>query len=228
MKTLKIVSLILLVAAAANAQTYTMLDVTGFLYESDNSAGIVGFPQSDPGDVLAGAGFVENLGAELDWNPDLVQLSWVMGDLTSLGQSDLGNGLLFITYNGGTLDIVADTYGAPGYTSPQYGVEPPNATAPATFADGEVYLHGEFYSFLMVYDTMKKSGFFEGHLFFVGGSQLSSTAGSAEAYTVAGTVGPEHAPVPGGYDLESVGHITFDVELEPEEHTWGQVKALYR
>ncbi|MFH1843690.1 MAG: hypothetical protein ABIF77_10850 [bacterium] len=228
MNTLKIVGLCLLVAAAANAQTYTMLDVTGFLYESDNSAGIVGFPPSDPGDILTGVGFVQSIGAELDWNLEIHQLTWLVSDLTSLGQSDLGNGLMLITYDGGTLDIVADAYTSPGYTIPAYGVEPPNATAPATFSDGEVFLHGEFYSFLMVYDTFKKSGFYEGHLFFVGGTQLGSTAGSAEAYTVAGTVGPEHAPVPGGYDLETVGHITFDVELEPEYNTWGQVKALYR
>lgn len=218
----------LFLAGAVQAQTTTMLDVTGFLYEEDNTPGEVGFLPSNPGDVLAGIGFIEGLGPEIDWDPSLVELTWVFYDLVSTGEMDLGNGMFYTAYLGGSLDIVADAYAGGGYTAGDYSVEPPNATAPATFADGEVYLHGDFTNFFVVFDPVQHSGYFEGYLTFTGGTEFNELAPNPHGYTFAGNVDPMGAPVPDGYDLEAVGHITFDPEVPTTESTWGQVKNLYR
>jgi len=206
----------------------TMLDFTGFLYESDNDPAVVGFPPSDISDILCGVGHIENIGPELDWDPGVVQLTFVISDLISTGQVETPTGMFYILYQGGTLDIVADAYAGGGYTDPDYGFDPPNATSPSTFWDGEIYLHGEFYQFYMTYHPTLHAGSFEGYLDWTGGTQLDMLYPDPEGYTVAGTVDPLGAPVPEGYDLEAVGHISFDPAIPVENNTWGQVKNLYR
>ncbi len=188
----------------------------------------MGFPPSNPGDVLVGVGFVEGVGPELDWDPTQIELTWLIYDLVSTGEMDIGGGLLFIGYVGGILDIVADPFAGPGHTAPEYGFDPPNATSPGTFWDGEVYLHGEFINFIMTYDPNQNAGHFEGDVIFTGGTELDELAQNPEGYTVAGTVDSFGAPVPDGYDLEAIGHITFDPNIPTQGNTWGQVKNLYR
>lgn len=215
-----------LLAAGALAQTNTILNFTGFMYESDNAVGVQGFPPSNPGDLLALVGFIESVGPELDWNPAQVQLTIYLEGLSSTGMWDIGTGMYYIVYSGGTMDIVADPF--IGGTVPLYGYDPPNATAPATFTDGEVYLHGEFSSFYMTYHPSLHVGSFEGYLTWTGGTQLAALFDPAIGYTVAGTVDPYAAPVPDGYDLEADGLVSFDPAIEVEEDTWGHLKSLYR
>jgi len=217
----------LLVASSASAQSFTMLNFTGFMYEEDNASEVVGFPPSNPGDVLAAVAFIESIGPELDWNTDEVELTLVLYDLVSVGEVDIG-GISYIEYVGGALDVVADAYTESWYTAPVYGTDPPNATAPPNFWDGEIYLHGEFFVFYMTYSPTLHTGSFQGTLNWTGGTQLNSLYYGYEGYTIAGTVDPFAAQVPTGYDLEQVGHVTFDPVIPVEETTWGQVKDLYR
>jgi len=211
-------------AAGAFAQSNTMLSFTGFMYESINQAGVQGFPPSNPGDQLALVGFIESVGPELDWDPSQVQLTIYLSGLISNGTLDFGTGMFYIVYGGGAIDIVADPH--LGGTVPVYGADPPNATAPATFTDGDLYLHGEFTSFYMTYHPTLHVGSFEGYVVWTGGSQLAALY--SQGYTVAGTVDPFGAPVPTGYDLEADGHISFDPAIRIEDNTWGRLKSLYR
>jgi len=217
----------LLVASTASAQVFTMLNFSGFMYEEDNTPGMQGFPPSDPGDVCTGVGFIESIGPELDWDLAANQVTFVFSDLVSVGEVDLG-GILYIEYTGGFLDIVADAIGDPAFTDAMYGTDPPNAMAPSTFWDGEVYLHGEFTSFYMTYSPTLHTGSYEGVLNWTGGTQLDELYYGSEGYTIAGTVDPFGALVPEGYDLEQVGHITLDATIPVKETTWGDVKNLYR
>jgi hypothetical protein len=232
MKRLIALFVCLLMAGAVQAQNSTMLNFTGFLYESDNTPGVVGFPPSEVGDVLAGVGYIESLGPEIagdpDWDTSQVQLTWHMYDCVSQAVTITPSGMHYILYANGKLDLVADRYSDPGHTEPQYGFEPPNATSPATFQDGQVYLHGEFFNFYMTYHPTLHVGSFEGYLFWTGGTQLNLTHPDPQGYTVSGTTDPFAAPVPDGYDLEAVGQILFDPLVETQESTWGQVKNLYR
>ncbi len=228
MKRVILLALCLLLAAAAAWGQSTMLTITGFLYEADNTPGVMGFPPSMAGDVMAGVGFIEAIGPEVDWQPALYQLTWVVDGLVSMGEVPLGNGMIYVMYSGGTLDIVSDRYLRAAFTDGQYGIEPPNATAPATFTDGTVFLHGTFDNFYVTYDPNHHSGHFEGNLHWIGGAEFNELALNTAAYTFAGAVDPAGAPVPQGYDINSVGRITFDAEVPTEETSWGQVKNLYR
>jgi hypothetical protein len=228
MKKLILFGVCIVLAGTAMAQNTTMLNFTGFLYESDNSPGVQGFPPSDPGDILSGVGYIESVGPELNWDLGVNQITWYMTDLISTGPIDLGNGMFYVVYTAGTLDIVADAYNDPGFTDADYGIEPPNATAPSTFTDGEVYLHGEFYNFYMTYHPTLHVGSYEGYVIWTGGTQLNDLIPDPQGYTIAGTVDPYAIPVPDGYDLESVGQVIFDPIIPTEDSTWGQVKNLYR
>ena len=72
MKKLLLLLMILGVAAwppsLAHARALTILDFEGFVYESDNTPGVVGFPPSNPGDVLAGCGLITGMSAPLTWS----------------------------------------------------------------------------------------------------------------------------------------------------------------
>lgn len=217
-----------LAAGGASAQGLTILNYDGFLYESVNAPGVPGFLPSDPGDVLAGVGLISSVDPPLSWSTTDYQYSWVLGGLVSTGQFDLGGGQYIITYTGGTLDIYAQAYAGGGYTTPDYGSDPPNATAPSTFSDGNLYLHGEFTSFMVIYDSVLHTGSYEGTLNFMLGSNLGELE-NPEGYTFAGLVDPTGAiTIPTGYDLEAVGHVNFDPTVPVEESTWGGVKNLYR
>lgn len=226
---------VLIVGAAgpAPAQDYAMLDIIGYLYESDNDPGVTGFPPSNQGDVLAGLGFVDNVSDPLIWGVDfsVYQYTWVMSGLVSQGQVVLGDGTLRIFYEGGTVDIMADPLLDMGYTTPYYGVDPPDAGAISSFGDGYVYLHGVFTQFAMDYDPLLESGGFQGYIDFTlgthfapGNEELVNTGG----YTMSGVLGPgQDGTIPQGYDLETDGHIWFDPTVPEHEASWGEIKSLF-
>lgn len=221
------IGLVLLPVALVAQETQTILDFTGFMYEVDNTPGEVGFPPSNFGDVMAGVGYIESMSQPLIWSPDDYQYTIYISDLVSDGEFDIGAGTFYITYSGGFVDVIAQRYDDPGYTSPDYGVEPPNATAPSTFTDGDIYLHGEFYSFYMLYYPTLHVGNFEGLINWTLHPDLGELF-NPEGNVFAGTVDPLAAPVPDGYDLEMDGHVTFDPTIPTEASTWGNVKNLYR
>jgi hypothetical protein len=218
-------------AGVAHAQSDVM-DIIGFLYESDNTPGVQGFPPSNPGDVLAGLGFVDNISAPLTWSQDDYEYTFVLEGLVSLGETDLGGGNFRTFYTGGTIDIIAQEYADAGYTIPYYGVDPPDPMAIATFSDGEVYLHGTFTNFAVTYNVNTSSGNFQGQLVFELGShydELGQELQDPNAVTIAGLIGQDVDPaVPEGYDLEADGHIYYDGTIPNEDMTWTELKNLYR
>lgn len=215
----------------AHAQSDVM-DIIGYLYESDNTSGVVGFPPSDPGDVLAGVGYIDNISAPLTWSTVDYEYTFYLYDLVSLGQTDLGSGVYRTYYSGGSIDIIAQAYADAGYTLPYYGIDPPEAGALGSFTDGDIYLHGTFSNFAVTYDTTNYSGNFQGVLTFELGtnfSELGQELQNPNALTIAGVVGTDADPtVPDGYDLEADGHIYYDGTIPNEDLEWGAVKNLYR
>ena len=213
--------------ALASAQTHTMLDFTGFMYEEDNTPGVVGYPPSNPGDIMAGLGVIDAMSQPLVWSPDDYEYTIVFSDLVSVGEVDMGGGVYYIAFDGGFVDVYADEYAGAGYTAPDFGTEPPNATAPSTFMDGQLFLHGEFYMFWIIWYPALNAGNFEGYCNWTLGSGLGELE-NPDGYAFAGLLDPYVAPIPDGYDLEAVGHVTFDPTVPREVSTWGNVKSLYR
>ncbi len=220
------------VVGVALAQDYSVIDIIGNMYESDNDPAVVGFPPSDPGDVLAALGFVDNISDPLTWSTADYEYTFVFSDLVSQGEIDLGNGQIRIYYSGGTVDIIAQAYADAGYSVPFYGIDPPDPVAIASFSDGEVYLHGSFESFVMTYDTTNYSGSFQGTILFELGThfqELGQELANPEALTIAGVIGTSADPtIPQGYDLEVDGKIYYDPTIPDEARSWGSVKNLYR
>jgi hypothetical protein len=211
------VALIALLPPAALGQT--IINYNGNSWEDG------GFPPSTAGDVLYSLGDITDVFPPLTWDTSLYQYTWYMWDLVSLGESVNGSEVT-VLYTGGQFQIYVDDF-APIGTNRDYGVNPPNATAPSTFIDATAdpnYLHGNFTFFQLTYNTSSGTGNWEGTLFFDSGTFVNNV-GTQDGYTFVADVGPPFPPE--GYSLEGAGDI-FLTPTATEETTWGQLKGLYR
>ena len=229
-----IVTVMLAVPCAAFAQgDLAMLDTIGFMFESDNTPGVQGFPPSVAGDVLAGVGFIDGVSDPTLWGVDFAtyEYTWVISNLVASTPINIGGGSVRIFYTGGTLDVIADELLLPGDTMPDYGTDPP-LNGPIGFGDGHVYLHGVFTNFAMDYNADSMTGSFQGQLQFELGGHFQpfgyEQLEHPEGYTLAGVVGPATTIIPEGYDLEADGHIWFNPAIPDADSSWGSVKNLYR
>jgi hypothetical protein len=198
-----------------------LIDYQGYSFETG------GFLPSNPGDVLTVVGVVDNL--DTRFNIDLLthEVTLVAGGLTSVGQVDVGGGLLSISYTGGTLDLYDDS--TPDH---DYGVNPPNGTVPSTFTDGALFLGGAFDSFFLMFDTATGTGVYEGYLTFTAGTGLAAlNEVNSPGYTFGGllsvtAVGPQNIPV--GYDMQADGQLQVGRPVAVQPMNWGSVKEMYR
>ena len=222
---------LLLMTCAAQAQFMSM-DVLGFLYESDNAPGVQGFPPSNPGDTLAGLGFIDGFSMPMQFDPADYEYTWCIQGLVSQGEIDMGNDQYRTYYNGGTVDIFIDAFMDPGYTYPMFGIDPPDPAVISDFTDGVLYLHGTFDSFVMTYDKVNHFGNYQGLITFELGPDVINPGeylANPDGMTLAGTIGADLDPtIPDGYDLETDGHIYYDPTIPNEHRTWAGIKNLYR
>jgi hypothetical protein len=222
----------MMIGSLAQAQSYTTLDVIGFMFESDNDPGVQGFPPSNVGDVLAGVGFVDGFSQTMEYSQADYEYTWYVSNLVSQGEIDLGNGQIRMYYTGGNVDVYIDNFMDAAYTYPMYGVDPPDAGVLGDFTDGLLYLHGTFTSFVLTYDTVNHFGNYQGLITFELGPLINGSEDGLEypdGMTFAGVIGSDLDPtVPDGYDMEADGHIYFDPTIPNEDVTWSNVKNLYR
>ncbi|MEO6462481.1 MAG: hypothetical protein ABIP29_05345, partial [Candidatus Eisenbacteria bacterium] len=107
-----------------------LLDYVGFDYES---------PNPDPsqfGELTSGyvsVGEVPVLYAPLVFNHAANQYTYVISGLISINRQTVGS-YIIVDYSPGNLSVYEDDRAAG--TAFDYGVNPPNATAPSTFNDG--------------------------------------------------------------------------------------------
>ncbi|MFH1755763.1 MAG: carboxypeptidase-like regulatory domain-containing protein, partial [Candidatus Latescibacterota bacterium] len=169
----------------------------GFLYETG------GFPTSAAGDQLTGVGILTNVNPSVGWNFATDEFTWIIKDLVSMGQTSPDGGrTLIINYQGGSIGL----YNDPAMNH-DWGVNPPNATSPSSFEDGDQILIGAFTQFVMMYDTVYNIGSYQGVVSFTGGTSLANLP-EPNGLVFAGTIGPQWDPnIPDGYSLESVGRI---------------------
>lgn len=201
-------------SALANQQ---ILHLSGNAWEDDGPGG--SFPPSNVGDKLNVVGILNDIEAPLIWDTANYSYTLWMRNLTSLGESVFGTTHV-ATYSGGLFTIYVDWLPS----NHQYGVNPPNATAPSTFNDGiSTYLDGYFTDFTMTFNNNTASGSFTGTLNFTGGDVyplLTATNGWTFGANIAGTS-------PTGYDLQMNGDVYLAI-VGTEPQTWGGVKNLYR
>jgi hypothetical protein len=206
--------------AAGAAQL--LFDYVGFGYESPNgNPGVF----ADLGEGYVSVGEVPVLYAPLVFNTGANQYTYHLtaGPVTA---RFVNAGFVVAQFAGGTLNVYEDsnTLGTPF----DYGVNPPNATAPPTFVDGTLYLQGQLSSFTFVLDTNSNSGSFEANYTVVGGSQLANIpVNKRSGWTFSGVTG-NALNIPEGYAHQVDGQVFVDEVVPAQPTTWGALKANYR
>lgn len=201
-----------LVAPAAGQQS--VIQIAGHAWETG------GFPLSAVDDELQIVGLVTDVSAPLYWQPWQYSFTFAIRDVVSLGGSLFGTTWV-VPYAGGLFTIYRD--GLP--SNHDYGVNPPNATSPSTFMDGNgIYLDGQFTEFLLTYNTATSAGSISGTLDFTGGIVFPNLTDPA-GWTFGSTLGNVS---PAGYDLYVNGSVYTNGPIAADEATWSGLKALYR
>jgi hypothetical protein len=206
---------------AAHAQSL-LFDYVGFDYEApDPSPAEFG----EIGSGYVGLGTVPFLFAPLVANTATNEYTYVMQGLTSTGFMTVGN-YRIITYTAGTISIFEDALA--GGTAADYGANPPNAVAPATFQDGTAICSGTLTSFLFVLDTTNGTGSFEAVFNVTGGSQLTNfPLNQRTGWTFSGSSG-NALNIPQGYDHQLDGQTFLNAPVKVRRTSWGRLKAGYR
>lgn len=208
-----------LLAPPAGAEN-ALVDYQGFAWEDGH------FPVSQPGDIFNLVGVVDQLDARFGIDLGSEEVTVWVTDLVSTGQVDMGGGYFSVAFTGGSLQVWRDPA-----RNHDYGVTPPNATAPSTFVDGGLLLGGTLSDFFLFFDITTHTGAFEANLQLTSGSGLASLGMPATTgYTFAGVLDPEASGnnVPRGYDLQVDGTLEVRVIVGTNPSSWGAVKGLYR
>jgi len=214
-KSILIVAALACFVAPAFGQT-PAIDYLGFGWEAG------GFPPSDAGDVLYITCVSVSADAIFGIDLDAEELTVYIYGLVSTGGVDAG-GTTVIGYTGGFLEI----YNDPAKNA-DWGINPPNLTAPGTFMDGNLFFKGSFNNFMMFLGPTG-AGTFESTLNGIGGSMIDDSCIGC-AYTWGGgfTTAGTNAQIPEGYDLQIDGLFEIEAAVPTEESSWGSLKALYR
>lgn len=196
-----------------------IIDYQGYAWETG------GFVPSNVTDVLNVVGVTDNVDAIFSVNLGIEELTIHVTGLLSTGQVPLGGGVIAVNYIGGTLDVWRDPA-----MNHDYGINPPNGTAPSTFIDGSLLLGGFFTSFVLYFDTVNGVGSYEGNVTWTAGTALGTINGiHNDGFTFGGVLSDAAASgtVPDGYDLQADGVIEIKVTVGVEDTTWSGVKSLY-
>ncbi len=200
----------------APAAAVGLIDFSGLSHETG------GFPDSELGDDLALYAVVDGLTAPLTADFLANEYTLVLDGLVADGQQVPDPSNLVATYSGGAVRVYEDSQTTGTAAAP--GTHPPNATAPAHYVDGTLYLEGTLADFTVFYNPQLNAGAFQAGVVFTGGSHLSELGAQTVGYTFGGVfvAGP-----PAGYDLHWDGQILL-APVPVGETTWGTIKSLYR
>jgi len=203
-----------LCASAANAQV-AIADYLGFGWEDG------GLPPSNPGDMLQIAAIVNSADPIFGLNLATEEATIYVSGLLSTGGIPDGFGNTIIAYVGGTLEVWRD----PAQNA-DWGIFPPNATAPSTFMDGSLLLQATFNDFVLIL-TPSGSGAYEGHLDGVAGALISACTDCI--YTWGGSFDSNAgAQMPDGYDVQIDGVLEVDESISTRHESFGAIKSLFR
>ncbi len=206
---------------AARAQSL-LFDYVGFDYESPNPDPLT-FGEAGSGYV--GVGTVPFLFAPLVSNTVANEYTYVMQGLTPTGVQAFGP-FRIINYSTGSITIYEDA--KLGGTTADFGNNPPNAVAPATFTDGSAVLVGSLTNFQFVFDTSSGSGSFEAVFNVTGGAQLANfPLNQRKGWTFSGATS-NALNIPQGYAHQVDGQTFLDAPSAARRTSWGQLKAGYR
>jgi hypothetical protein len=212
-------------AGPARADIF-LLGFNGFDYEDpDGSADYLGI-----GDGYKALGFITSVGPMLApyYDDDVYEYTFYLFGLTVATRDfDVPTQTLFVTFND---NARARYYRDPhtGGTDAVFGINPPNATAPSTFIDGELVLGGDTDGFTVFYDFMSNSGSTSGEMTQDEGTYFDNGyVDPVGGWTLSGLLGRPNPTVPTGYDNQVQGECVIRV-VPSTQRTWGAIKRTYR
>jgi hypothetical protein len=220
---LGLLALVALTPGAARAQTL-FFDYVGYDYEAPN---LDAAQFGEVGSGYVSLGFVPGLFAPLVPNTVANEYTYYISGLTSLGQMAIGP-FLVISYSAGTLSVYEDAKS--GGTPGDFGINPPNGTAPPSFVDGNLFVTGTLTNFQYIFNTIDGSGSFEADFEVTGGSEVTNgdiPVNQREGWTFAGTSANE-LNMPEGYAHQVDGQVFLNEPVPTRPTTWGGLKAKYR
>jgi hypothetical protein len=208
---------------AARAQQL-LFDYVGFDYE---------FPVLDPlnfggvGNGYVGLGEVPVLELPLVSDQTNNEYTYVLSGLTAASRI-VSPPFVVITYAGaGTLTVYEDSRSTG--TAFDYGVNPPNGTAPSSFTDGTAILVGDITNFVYILNTTTGSGSYDASFTAVGGTQIGNIpVGQRAGWTFAGVTSNSTVSIPPGYAHQVDGQTMIPLPTAAHPASWGQIKAKYR
>ncbi|RPJ47966.1 MAG: hypothetical protein EHM19_02505 [Candidatus Latescibacterota bacterium] len=111
-----------------------------------------------------------------------------------------------------------------GGTHRDYGLNPPNATAPGTFEDGTLILGAEFDALTIIVNLNTFTASLNGTLTFYCGEEWGSLP-CYEGWTFAGET--IESGIPGGYTW-AVDGVVYVTETAVEQTNWTGIKKLFQ
>jgi len=217
---------LLVFAVPARADIF-LLGFTGFDYEN---------PDPDAATYLAvndgykAVGFITSVGPMLApyYDGTLYEYTFYVFNLTVTARFfDVPTQTLTCEFNdNGRARYFRDPF--IGGTPATYGVNPPNATAPARFIDGLLVLGGDIDDYNLFYDFVANQGFTSGAMTQDEGDYFDNGYVSpVGGWTLSGLLGRPNATIPAGYDNQVSGECV--IRVVPTAHrTWGAIKKTYR
>lgn len=182
-----------------------------------------GFQHSTPGQELNVMTRITNVHAQnpfFPYSPDANEYTVVLTGLVSQGEQT-EEGVTTIFYGDGRLEIYEDS----SFDS-TWDEVPSIGNPPTTFTNGELWLSGNFMSFMLVIVRESGQGYFEGSFQLEGGTARPYVEG--DAYTFAGILADPSQPyLPTGYDFAADGEIWIHETTATESSSWSAVKALF-
>ena len=221
-------------STTARAANIFLLGFDGFDYQNPN-----GNTNPDPtiGYLALGEGY-RAVGRITSANPAYLSLDFVNNENT-----------FYVGIAAGDLLVTARSYAAPfiqvdcsngrvqywedpvigGASNFQYGVNPPNATAPSTFIDGSLLLGGAMSNFSVTYDTDFNLGDWVANVCLDEGDALIYVPNDQRCgWIMAGQLGRPNPTIPQGYDNQVVGRCEIPESTPTTVKSWGAIKNLYR
>ena len=209
-----------------------LFSFTGFDYQDPNFSGTY----LDLGEGYKVVGFMTSSGPLLASYVDFSSFEYTVyiRDLTVTARFFTFPNLTVFFANNGRGSYYADNFPPIG-TAATYGTNPPNATAPSTFIDGNgpgpvgERITGDVDNFVLIYDFATSQGSFAGNMTLDGGADLIYVPPAQRmGWTLGGLLGPPNATIPLGYDHQVDGECRIPGKTPAVHHTWGAIKALYR
>lgn len=236
---------VVLTPAAALAQTGTIADwgPNSYAWESNyNAATFI----SNPGSQLNAVGIIDDFAgplSALEPIPAGTEYTYWMLNLVSGGTvitpGSFANTYRTIYTTSGPVAPNIVIYSGP--TNATFGTNPPNATVPSTFIDGNLVLSGSFQQLTVTFirrnsDQVILSGNADSGTpsiingVFNGGSALPlvSSNGQPCPFRVTGGWLARPGSFPAGYSAHFDGKIDIDCPTPAETSTWGRLKGQYR